>query len=67
MSLYKKISFETEICEHLAEHGWLYNEGDATTYDRTRALFPADVLAWVQTTQAASLGRPDQEPRREGC
>ena len=51
MSLHKEISFETEICEHLAKHGWLYNEGDATNYDRTRALFPADVLAWVQTTQ----------------
>ena len=51
MSLHKEISFETEICGHLAEHGWLYAEGDAAGYDRTRALFPADVLAWVQTTQ----------------
>lgn len=51
MSLHKEISFETEICEHLAEHGWLYAEGDAVGYDRLRALFPADVLAWVQSTQ----------------
>ena len=51
MNLHKEISFETEICEHLAEHGWLYAEGDAAGYDRARALFPTDVLAWVQATQ----------------
>ena len=51
MSLHKEISFEAEICLHLADHGWLYNEGDAADYDRARALFPADVLAWVQTAQ----------------
>jgi len=45
MSLHKEISFETEICEHLASHGWLYAENDAANYDRARALFPADVLA----------------------
>ena len=51
MSLHKEISFESEICEYLAEHGWLYAEGDAADYDRARALFPADVLAWVRATQ----------------
>jgi len=51
VSLHKEISFETEICAHLAAHGWLYAEGDAAAYDRARALFPADVLAWVQATQ----------------
>ena len=51
MSLYKEISFETEVCRYLSEHGWLYAEGDAATYDRARALFPSDVLAWVQSTQ----------------
>jgi len=51
MSLHQEISFETEICHHLADHGWLYDDGDATAYDRARALFPADVLAWVQATQ----------------
>ena len=51
MSLHKEIHFETEICAHLAANGWLYAEGDAAGYDRTLALFPADVLAWVQATQ----------------
>ena len=51
MNLHKEISFETEICQYLADHGWLYTEGDAATYDRARAIYPADVLAWVQATQ----------------
>ncbi|HMM47293.1 MAG TPA: DEAD/DEAH box helicase family protein [Thiobacillaceae bacterium] len=51
MSLHKEIRFEDDICSHLAAHGWLYAEGDAQGYDSTRALFPADVAAWVQATQ----------------
>jgi len=49
--MHQEICLETEICQHLADHDWLYAEGDATGYDRARALFPADVLAWVQATQ----------------
>ncbi|MFN7812210.1 MAG: type I restriction endonuclease subunit R, partial [Planctomycetia bacterium] len=52
MSTHKEIAFEEEICEHLGAYGWVYVEGDASKYDRARALFPEDVLAWVQTTQA---------------
>jgi type I restriction enzyme, R subunit len=51
MSLHKEISFESEICQHLIKTGWLYAEGDAAGYNRARAMFPADMLAWVQTTQ----------------
>jgi type I restriction enzyme R subunit len=51
MSLHKEISFEAEICGHLAAHGWLYAEGDAALYDRGRALFAPDLMAWVQATQ----------------
>ncbi len=51
MNLHKENKFEAEICEHLGKHGWLHAEGDAAGYDRARALFPADVLAWVQATQ----------------
>jgi type I restriction enzyme R subunit len=35
----------------MADHGWLYTESDAAGYDRARALFPADVVAWVQASQ----------------
>jgi type I restriction enzyme, R subunit len=48
MSLHREIEFENDICRHLAAHGWLYDPADAAAYDRRRALFPADVLAWVR-------------------
>jgi type I restriction enzyme R subunit len=51
MSLHKEIELENDICAHLSAHAWLYAENDHTGYDRARALFPADVLAWVQATQ----------------
>ncbi len=51
MSLHKEIQFENDVCAHLAANGWLYGEGDALGYDSPRALFRADVLAWVQATQ----------------
>ncbi len=51
MSKHKEVSFETEICEHLAAHGWLYEGGDYAKYERDKALFSPDVLVWVQETQ----------------
>ncbi len=51
MSLHKEIEFENDICAALAATGWLYDPTDAAAYDRKRALFPADVLAWVQEAQ----------------
>ncbi len=51
MSLHQEIKFEDGICEHLSANDWLYDEKDAADYDRGLALFPADVLAWVQQTQ----------------
>jgi len=50
-SLHREIHFEDEICRHLAATGWLYEEGDAARYDRARALYVPDVLAWVRETQ----------------
>jgi type I restriction enzyme R subunit len=49
--LHKEISFEDEVCDALAAAGWLYESGDAAHYDRARALFPSDLVAWVQATQ----------------
>lgn len=55
MSLHKELEFEKDICAHLAENGWLYAEpgnlGDASGYDASRALYPADVFAWLAHTQ----------------
>ena len=51
MSLHREVVFEDEICEALASRGWLYEEGDAARYDRRRALYPSDLIGWVQDTQ----------------
>lgn len=54
MSIHKEVSFETEICDYLEKHGWLYEGGDAAKYERDKALFSTDVLAWVQATQPSA-------------
>ena len=55
MALHLEVELENDICNHLGAHGWLYaapgSDGDARGYDTVRALFPADVIAWVQATQ----------------
>jgi type I restriction enzyme R subunit len=55
MSVHNEVEFEREICAHLASNGWLYSEpnsvGDASGYDTPRALYPADVIIWLQETQ----------------
>ena len=48
MSLHHEIAFEREICEHLGAHGWLDEEGSAAAYSREFALYPPDLIAWVQ-------------------
>ena len=50
MSLHKEVSFEDDICDHLAQHGWLYRDQHEQTYSRELALLGADVVAWVQAT-----------------
>lgn len=53
--------FESEICEYLEAHGWLYSPDD-TGYDRDLALFTDDVFGWLEESQPsewAKLVRPD--------
>ena len=45
-----EVSFEAEICQYLAAHGWLYSPTDAG-YERALALFPEDVFGWLAETQ----------------
>jgi type I restriction enzyme R subunit len=52
--LHKEINLEDEICEYLAANSWLYAAGDASNYDRAHALFPLDVVAWLEATQSES-------------
>jgi type I restriction enzyme, R subunit len=51
MSLHHEIAFEREICEHLGAHGWIDEQGSAAAYDRQLALYPPDLIAWVQEAQ----------------
>ncbi|MEV8252370.1 DEAD/DEAH box helicase family protein [Rhodoglobus sp. NPDC076762] len=43
-------AFEAEIAEYLSAHGWEYSETNAG-YDVARAIWPEDVLWWLQETQ----------------
>lgn len=51
MNLHREIHFEGEIVGHLAANGWFHAHDDAARYDRARALYPPDLVAWVQATQ----------------
>jgi len=44
-----EIKFEEYVTQKLVEGGWV--EGDPTKYDKERALYPEDVVSWVQSTQ----------------
>ncbi|QEY31184.1 type I restriction endonuclease subunit R [Synechococcus sp. RSCCF101] len=48
MSLHTEAKFEDEICQYLGSNSWLYEKGDAASYDRSLALFPPDLISWVQ-------------------
>jgi type I restriction enzyme R subunit len=52
MSLHKEIRFEDDVVHHLATNGWLYDPTVGARHDRARALFPEDLTAWVQESQA---------------
>ena len=51
--------FENELCDHLAGNGWtvLTHPKEATSYSRELALFPDDLLAFVQDTQPAEWAK----------
>lgn len=50
MADHNEVVFESEICAYLEAHGWLHSAND-TDYDRERALFPEDLVAWLEQTQ----------------
>ncbi|MDQ3158423.1 MAG: type I restriction endonuclease, partial [Actinomycetota bacterium] len=56
MADYYENKFEAELCEYLADNGWLYSPNDAG-YDVARALFPDDVLGWLTETQPEELAK----------
>ena len=51
MSIHHEIAFEQEICDYLGAHSWLYKDGAAAHYDLKLALYPPDLIAWLQESQ----------------
>jgi type I restriction enzyme R subunit len=56
MAIHNEIEFENDLCDYLKAHGWLYSSDDAG-YDVERAIFPEDLLGWIQDTQPDSWAR----------
>jgi type I restriction enzyme, R subunit len=54
--IHNEYQFEMDVCDHLASQGWLYSKDDKG-YDAERALFPEDLLVFIQDTQPKSLER----------
>ncbi len=55
MIKHRERTFEDEIVEHLTAHGWLL--GDPKKYNRELALYPEDVLGWLQDTQPQQVAK----------
>lgn len=49
MTAHHEVHLESYITQKLVANGWL--EGSPNDYDKTLALFPEDVVDWVQKTQ----------------
>ena len=48
--IHHECELERHIVEQLAASGWLV--GESAAYDRARALYPEDVVGWLQDSQA---------------
>ncbi len=53
LNIHTERIFENEVCDHLASNGWtvLTHPKQAVSYDKALAIFPDDLLAFVQETQ----------------
>jgi len=56
MAIHNEYQFEIDVCDYLQSQGWLYSKDDKG-YDAERALFPEDLMAWVQDSQPKSWER----------
>ena len=52
---HRERTFEDEVVAHLTAHGWTL--GDQKRYDKTLALYPDDVLGWLEETQPRALAK----------
>lgn len=56
MSQTHELTLGSEICAHLEANGWLVSQSDKG-YDRELALYPPDVIAWLEQTQPDRLAK----------
>ena len=56
MAMHHEVTFEAEICGHLAANGWEYSPTD-DGYDIKRALYPDDVFAWLESAAPEELAK----------
>ncbi len=56
MAAWNEYQLENEICNHLAENGWLHSRNDAG-FDRATGTFPQDIYAWLQETQPTAWAK----------
>ena len=62
MAQHNEVEFEKELCQHLADNGWLSSPTDAG-YDKARALFPEDVVGVAGGHPAEGAGEGGQADR----
>ena len=54
--IHNEYQFEMDVCDYLESQGWLYSKDDKG-YDAERALFPEDLLGFIQDTQPKTWER----------
>ena len=52
MAIHNESEFERELCSSLRENGWKHSP-NSTGYDKSLALYPEDVIGWLEATQLA--------------
>ncbi|GAB3707406.1 type I restriction endonuclease subunit R [Mariniluteicoccus flavus] len=65
---HKELAMENEAVARLQSKGWLSEEASNARYDKKRALFPEDVVAWLEATQADELAKfikPDMDSTQQ--
>lgn len=52
----RESKFEQELCAALRGLGWVHSRNDSG-YDAVRALYPADLIAWLKDSQGESVSK----------
>ncbi|ROZ64288.1 type I restriction endonuclease subunit R [Kocuria soli] len=55
-AVHQEKSFQREIAEYLEQHGWLHSP-NSQGYDKERALYPEDLLGWLEGTAPEDFAR----------